>query len=55
MDDSTERDAPEAVSEHAQVSELHRAFANGMIAERDYDRALAGIYNDRNRSVDRVA
>jgi len=55
VDDPTEREAPQAISEHAQVSELHRAFANGMIAERDYDRALARIYSNRDRSIDTAA
>jgi hypothetical protein len=51
VEDSPEREARETNSEHAQVTELHHAFASGMIGERDYDRALAGIYSNRDRSA----
>jgi hypothetical protein len=55
VDDSTQPEAAEIVPEHTQATELHVAFANGTIGEQDYDRALAGIYRDRNRAVKTAA
>lgn len=55
MDDLTERETHETTSEHAEVTELHRAFDSGIIGELDYDRALARIYSNRDHTIKTAA